>query len=112
MKEIYKYRVKQEYIFNLESCHDKFYCIMYDIDDDKIKCPIEIAGFKINESEDMYKLIDMVDDLAWAAKCRKVSSREYRLIHDFAFWRTTCRYFACLENGMNEADAGRCFEGL
>ena len=112
MKEIYKYYVKQDWIFNLESCHDKFFCLMEDMREGKFKGPLQIDSYKIEEPSQFYQLIDLVDELCWAAKCRKVSSREYGQIREFVHWRINVRYNTCLTAGMSEQEAGRCFEEI
>ena len=106
-----KYPVKESWIFNLESMHDKCFCLMYDIRDGKIETPFTVAGKTINDEGDLYDLIDEAGALcskAW----RGVTGKEYGRIKEIVSWRVQARYNACMANGMNEADAGRCFEDM
>ncbi len=112
MVEKQKYRVKESWIFNLESMHDKLYCIKYDLEDEKKNFPLIIAGTKIADDNDLYRLIEECENLEWAAKSRKVTASEYERIKEVVNWRVTQRYLRCLANGMTEKDAGECFHDL
>ena len=112
MKEERKYYVKGSWIFNLESIHDKAWCIIYDIRDGVIKLPIEIAGKVINDEGDVYELIDEASDLELISKSRKVTSKEYGKIKRLVEWRVMQRYATCVASGMDESKAGGCFEDL
>ena len=106
-----KYRVKESWIFNLESIHDKAYCIIYDIEDGSLSLPLNIAGKAVNSIQDVYDLIDEAEELcskAW----RGVTGREYGRIKELVAWRVEQRYYACLASGMSEAKAGGCFADL
>ena len=112
MVEVRKYRVKTDWIFNLESMNDKLWCIIYDIEDGKIQLPIEIAGTKINDEDDVYALKEECNELEWIAKSGKVTGKEYGRIKQIVEWRVMARYCRCLESGMSEKDAGMCFSDL
>lgn len=107
-----KYRIKEGWVFNLEAMHDKLYCIGYDLDDGTIKGPISFLGGTYEDSSDLQTLIDECSELEWAAKSRKVTGKEYGRIKEIVEWRVNQRYATCLANGMNEADAGHCFEDM
>lgn len=112
MAEVQKYRVKESWIFNLESMHDKLYCIKYDLDDGKRNFPLTIAGTEITDDNGLYRLIEECETLEWIAKARKVTASEYERIKEVVNWRVTQRYLRCLGNGMAEKDAGECFFDL
>jgi len=107
-----KYFVKEGWIFNLESMHDKLFCIALDLREGRLKAPLEIAGKTINSEDDIDELMDEASKLEWIAKSRPVTSKEYGRIKAIVNWRVEARYATCIANGMNEADAGRCFEDL
>lgn len=106
-----KYFIKESWQFNLESMHDKIWCLIYDIQDHKIELPFTVAGKTINSEGDMYDLMNEVDDLLGAAR-HKVTGREYGRIREVVAWRVNARYTTCMANGMSEADAGLCFEDM
>lgn len=112
MAEVRKYFVKRSWIFNLESMHDKIWCIIYDIRDGEIELPIEVAGKVINDEEDLHELMEEAENLEWAAKSRKVTGKEYGRIKDLVSWRVNQRYARCMASGMDERKAGACFEDL
>lgn len=112
MNEVRKYFIKESWIFNLESMHDKLYCIMYDLEDGKLQFPLKIAGTMINNYDDIYNLINECDDYQFIAHSRKVTSREYGRIKQLVSWRVEQRYFSCMSNGMEEREAGKCFSDL
>lgn len=107
-----KYFVKESWIFNLESMHDKIYCLSYDIRDKKIELPFTVAGKTINSEDDLWELLEEASDLEGAAKFGKVSSRQYGRIKEIVAWRVEARYVTCLAAGMSEAEAGKCFEDM
>lgn len=107
-----KYFVKQGWIFNLESMHDKCYCLMYDIEDGKIELPINVAGKTINDEDDLNDLMHEAEDLEWKAKRGRVTSREYGRIKAIVEWRVMARYARCINAGMSEQDAGMCFADM
>lgn len=107
-----KYRVKEDWIFNLESMHGTLYCIKDDLEDEKIDFPITIAETKITDFDDLYHLIEECETLEWTAKNRKVTGKEYGRIKEIVNWRVEQRYFRCLASGMSERDAGECFRDL
>lgn len=107
-----KYRVKTAWIFNLESMHDKLFCILYDVQDGIVKFPITIAGTECKDEDDIEALIEEASKLEWIAKSRKVTSREYGRIKAMVEWRVGQRYARCLASGMDERDAGKCFEDM
>ena len=112
MVEKRKYRVKESWVFNLESMHDKLYCIKYDLDDEKTNFPLTIAGTEITDYNDLYRLIEECETLELAAKSRKITASEYGRIKEVVNWRVTQRYLRCLANGMAEREAGECFHDL
>ena len=111
-----KYFVKQDWIFNLESMHDKLWCVIFDMRDAEVEgndvSPVTIAGRTCKDEFDVQEVLDECEELAWIAKSRKVTSREYGRIKQIVEWRVNARYMKCLANGMNERDAGKCFEDL
>lgn len=112
MNEVRKYYVKGSWIFNLESMHDKIWCLIYDMQDGALTCPFEVAGKVINDESDLYELMDEADQLAWIASHRKVTGKEYGRIKQIVSWRVNQRYAVCMASGMSERDAGRCFEDM
>lgn len=107
-----KYRVKESWIFNLESMHDKLWCLEYDIQEGKIQCPFTVAGKTINDEGDLYDLREEAEELEYKAKSGKVTGKEYGRIREIVAWRVEARYATCLANGMDEAKAGQCFEDM
>ena len=107
-----RYFVKESWIFNLESMHDKCYCLMYDIQEGKIAVPFEVAGKTINDEGDLYDLIDEAYSLKDKAWSRGVTGKEYGRIKEIVAWRVNARYNTCMASGMSEAEAGRCFEDM
>lgn len=112
MAEIRKYRIKMDWIFNLESMHDKLRVMEYDIEDGILNFPFEVAGNTIKDYDDLENLIEECDELEWIAKSRKVTSREYGRIKQIVEWRVGVRYVRCLAAGMSENEAGKCFADL
>ena len=106
------YSVKGSWIFNLESMHDKLYCIIYDIEDGEMSLPLDICGDEITDISQIYKLIDEASDLEYIAKSRKVTSKEYGRIKQLIEWRVMQRYCSCMASGMSEREAGMCFEDM
>jgi len=107
------YRIKESWIFNLESMHDKIFCLSYDIEEGKIILPFEVAGKTINDTSDLFDLLDEADalrDKAWSD--RGVTGKEYGRIQEIVAWRVNARYNACMASGMSEAEAGKCFEDM
>lgn len=107
-----KYFVKESWIFNLESMQEKLKCIEIDLDEGTKEFPFEIANMQINDYDDLDNLIEECEDLECAAKSRRVTGKEYGRIKEIVNWRVGARYMNCISNGMNEADAGRCFSDL
>ena len=110
--EVRKYFVKQGWIFNLESIHDRAWCMIYDIRDGELTCPFEVAGKTIEDESDLFDLIEEAENLEWTAKRGKVTSKEYGRIKALVEWRVMQRYAACMASGMNERDAGLCFADM
>lgn len=106
-----KYFIKESWLFNLESMHDKVWCLIYDIRENKIACPFEVAGKTINDEDDMFALMDEIDNLTGAARHR-VTGKEYGRIRDIVSWRVNARYLTCIANGLSEKEAGLCFEDM
>ena len=107
-----KYMIKDSWIFNLESMHDKLWCIGTDLDEGSIAGPVEILGGTYTSSYDLQDLVDECSALEWAAKTRKVTSKEYGRIKEIISWRVYQRYATCLLAGLRESDAGACFKDL
>lgn len=113
MNSVRKYFVKESWIFNLESMQGRLECIEMDLDEGTKTFPFEVANTHIKDYDDLHNLIEECSNLEWAAKSGRVTGREYGRIKEIVNWRVGARYMACLNNGMNEADAGRrCFSDL
>lgn len=112
MAEVRKYRVKTDWIFQLESMNDRLWCIIIDSEEGKIQFPITIAGTECKDEDDIQNLIEECSELEWTAKGGKVTGKEYGRIKEIAQWRIGARYIACLNAGMSEREAGRCFEEM
>ena len=112
MSEERKYRVKGEWIFNLESMHDKLWVIENDVIEKELDFPFEIAGKTIKNFDDLDDLKAEVEALEWIAKSGKVTGKEYGRIKAIVEWRTMVRYARCLASGMSESDAGKCFQDM
>lgn len=107
-----KYPVKESWIFNLESMHDKLWVIEHDLDEGNMSFPITIAGTEIKDFDDLYNLREEASELEWKAKSGAVTGSQYGRIKEIVGWRVNQRYATCLAAGMNERDAGRCFEDM
>lgn len=107
-----KYFIKMDWIFNLESMHDKLYCIMYDLEEHKLNFPLVLTGKTINNYDELENLIEECSDLEAISKSRKVTSKEYGRIKQIVEWRVMVRYSTCIASGMNEKQAGQCFSDL
>lgn len=107
-----KYRVKEDWIFNLESMHDKLWCLTYDVQEGKLKYPFTVAGRTMNSEDDIYQLQEEAEELEYKAKSGKVTGSEYGRIREIVAWRVEVRYVTCLAAGMSEKEAGRCFEDM
>lgn len=106
-----KYMVKESWIFNLESMHDKIWCLTEDVREGKIALPFEVAGKTINSEDDLDALQEEASALcvkAWYG----VTGKEYGRIKEIVAWRVNARYNTCMAAGMSEAEAGRCFEDM
>jgi hypothetical protein len=111
--KVKRYMVKESWIFNLESMHDKIWCMIEDVREGKIALPIKVAGKVINSEDDLDALQEEAEALEWAAKRSSgVTGKEYGRIKDIVAWRVEARYAACMAGGMSEAEAGRCFEDM
>lgn len=106
------YRVKMDWIFNLESMQDRLWCIEYDLDEGKLEFPVEVANHTIKTYDELAELREECSDLEWIAKSRKVTSKEYGRIKEIVEWRCLQRYIACVNSGMNERDAGMAFSDI
>lgn len=110
--EVRKYFVKGSWIFNLEAMHDKVWCLIYDIQEGKLACPFKVAGKTIHDTGDLHDLLEEAEELEWRAKRGKVTSKEYGRIKALVSWRVEQRYYACINSGMAERDAGLCFTDM
>lgn len=107
-----KYLVKESWIFNLESMHDRIWCIIYDVRDKVITLPVEVAGRIMKDEDDLQNLLEECYELEWIAKSRRVTGKEYGRIKEIVNYRVMARYARCMASGMRESDAGACFEDL
>ena len=107
-----KYFVKEAWKFNLDSTYTSLKCIEDDIDEGKVEFPFEVTGKVVNDYDELYAIQEEVEDLAWAAKTRKVTGKEYGRIKEIVEWRVLRRYVTCINNGLDESKAGVCFEDL
>lgn len=112
MEEIKNYSVKSGWIFNLESMHDKLWCIIYDARNGEVQFPLTIANRECKDEDDIMELIEEAGNLEWIAKSRKVTSKEYGRIKEMVEWRISQRYLVCMANGMSEKQAGQCWEDM
>ena len=112
VKEERKYFVKENWIFNLESCDDRIWCIEYDIQEKKISFPFVIANKTINGYEDLESLRNECYELKNKAMNGRVTASEYGRIKEIVSWRVEQRYLRCLSSGMDEREAGICFQDL
>jgi len=106
-----RYPVKESYLFNLESMHDKIFCLMYDIRDGKIATPFVVAKKTINDEGDLWELLDEAETLRSKAS-HPVSGKDYGRIKEIVSWRVEQRYARCMASGMSEAEAGKCWEDM
>lgn len=104
------YFVKQEWIFNLESMDDKLWNVREEIREGKIKKAFVIDGYK--DEDEIDDLMEECNKLAWIAKSRKVTGKEYGRIKQIVMWRVNQRYAACMAAGMSEREAGACFSDV
>ena len=107
-----KYFVKESWLFNLESMHDKVWCLVYDIREKNIEVPFEVAGRKITDEEGLFMLMDEADTLCGEARRGAVSGKVYGRIREIVNWRVNARYATCMASGMDEAMAGQCFDDM
>lgn len=106
-----KYPVKESWLFNLESMHDKVWCLIYDMREGKLVAPFKVADTTINDEDDLFTILDEAETLRCKAS-RPVSGKDYGRIKALVTWRVEQRYMACMNAGMDEADAGKCFEDM
>lgn len=106
-----RYPVKESWLFNLESMHDKIFCLSYDMREGKLTTPFIVANTTINDEDDLFALLDEADTLRCKAS-RPVSGKDYGRIKEIVTWRVEQRYARCMASGMSESDAGRCFEDI
>ena len=106
-----RYPVKESYLFNLESMHDKVWCMIYDVREGKIQTPFTVAKTTINSEDDLFTLLDEAETLRCKAS-RPVTGKDYGRIKDIVEWRVEERYVRCMASGMSEAEAGKCFEDM
>lgn len=107
-----KYFVKESWIFNLESMHDKLWVIESAIQTGELQFPFQLAGKNIKDYNDLEDLRQESYELEDKAKRGKVTGLQYGRIKAIVAWRVEQRYNACMAAGMNERDAGRCFEDM
>ena len=106
-----RYPVKESWLFNLESMHDKIFCLSYDMREGKLTTPFVVANTTINDEDDLFTLLDEADNLRYKAS-RPVSGKDYGRIKELVTWRVEQRYARCMASGMSESDAGKCFEDI
>ena len=109
MSEIKKYWVKESWIFNLESMHDKLWVLENDVEEGRLVFPFEVAGKTIESYDDLEDLKEEASTLEWKAKSGRVTGMEYGRIKAIVEWRVMARYNRCLASGMSEREAGKCF---
>ena len=102
----------ENWIFNLESMHDKLFAIGEELDDGTISGPVEILGHVADSSYDLEALKEECSDFLSAAKSRPLSEEEYERAREIVHWRATSRYLTCMAAGMSEHDAGQEFNGI
>lgn len=107
-----KYYVKESWIFNLESMHDKLWVLENDLDEHRLEFPLKVAGRELKNWDDFAALREEVYNMEGAAKSGKVTGREYGRIREIVAWRVEVRYATCLAAGMEESKAGQCFEDM
>jgi len=107
-----RYMIKESWIFNLEAMYDKCYVLADDINAGRIATPFKVANTTINDACDLYDLVDEAYALKDAACRGGVTSKQYGRIMEIVGWRIEARYATCMAAGMDEADAGRCFEDM
>ena len=110
-KSAKKYRIKMDWIANLDSMHEKLWCIGDDLDEGRLIGPITILGKQYSASYELQPLIDECDELAWAAKRGLVTGSQFGRIKTLVTWRVEQRYFTCLAHGP-ESEAALCFNDL
>lgn len=106
-----RYPVKESYLFNLESIHDKVWCLIYDLRDGEITAPFTVAGKTVNDEDDLFAILDEAETLRSKAS-RPVTGKDYGRIKALVGWRVEQRYLACMNAGMDESEAGKCFEDM
>lgn len=111
-QDVRKYFVKDAWKFNLESAYEKLKCLEYELDDGNLAFPFLAAGIKVTDYDGLFALQEEVEELAWVAKTRKVTGREYGRIKQIVSWRVNQRYITCIHNGLPESEAGACFADL
>ena len=85
------HRIKEEWIFNLESMHDKLWCLIYDFENEKLQFPITVANTVCNDIEDIEALIEECENLEWLAKSCKVCDDDFKRIAEIVGWRIAVR---------------------
>lgn len=105
-----KYRIKEDWIFNLEAMNDKLFLIAEETPEDAY--PIEIANYICRNADDVWNIRDWADELHYRAWGNKVTGKEYGEIKKIVYWRVMERYVTCINNGMDEDRAGACFNDL
>lgn len=104
-----RYRIKDSWIFNLESMNDKLMNLFYDAQDGKVQFPVKIAGKTAHNEDDIRAIMNEAAELEIAAKSGKVTGKQYGRISEMVEWRITVRYNACLAAGMSIREAELCF---
>lgn len=107
-----KYFVKESWIFNLESMHDKLWVLENDIDEGRLQFPFDVAGKTIRNYSDLEDFRQECYEAEYLAKSGKVTGKEYGKIKRIVGWRVMQRYTACMTSGMEESKAAACFEDL
>ena len=106
MKRVKKYRVKLNYVFNMDSMRTHVMNLIDDIRDGKIET-VELMGETMDEySLEQFK--EELEDLIFKANY-PVSGKAYGRIKAISDARNMIRYITCKANGMDEIDADSCF---
>lgn len=105
-----KYYIKEGWVFNLEAMWDKLWLIAHEAKDEDF--PMVIGGYICRNAEEVMDVREWSEELHSWAFSRKVTGKAFAEIKKIVNWRVMVRYNTCVAAGMNENDAGRCFEDL
>ena len=89
-----KTRVGENIVFNMDSMHDKLFCIMYDIEEGKISVPFTLLDVEITCADDVYELVEECDKWSSVIRSRALGSDEFARVMDIVNWREYQRSLA------------------